>query len=152
MSSKSWREYPHIVTWVSEMNDWAQKYEIYEFIPADTDGYDPSGKLESGPSDNLADRIDLGLVWTELLESEELIISEYKSGDWGSGGVYGWYIGRVSHQHQEITFAAGKFACSICEGLVNYETEDGEEADCEQCEMEDPALIRLSDTDFKLSD
>ncbi len=130
------------------MKKWAEQFEIYEFIQADENGYDTTGRIEGGVGGAPEGKIDTAFVWTELLSSEEVITSVFHSGDWGSGGVYGWYVGRVSHENQNIVLDAGKFACSICQGMVSYEDEDGEEAECEVCMAEDPEFIRLSDTGF----
>ncbi len=150
MESEDWKKYPHIVAWVDDMNKWADSYQIYEFIQADENGHDPTGRIESGLRDSPVATIEHSFVWTELLTSSEVITSEFHSGDWGSGGVNGWYLGRVSHENKNIVLDAGKFACSVCQGAVSYEDEDGEEADCDVCMEGDPEFIRLSDTGFRL--
>lgn len=137
----SWQSFPHIVRWVSEMQTWANDFGIYEYIDADEGGADPTGKL---------DQADPNTIWTELLLSDELIVSGYRTGDWGSGGVVGWYVGEVSHGGTELNFDAGKFACSVCEGRLTFKTASGEELDCEPCAIGDSQFIRLSDTDFSL--
>lgn len=38
-NSGNWQDYPYLVEWVDSVNQWAKKYEIYEFIRSDDQGY-----------------------------------------------------------------------------------------------------------------
>jgi hypothetical protein len=42
---EDWQNYPYLVAWVNSANKWAEDYEIYEFMPADDKGLDPSGRF-----------------------------------------------------------------------------------------------------------
>ena len=46
-NSEHWQDYPYLVEWVAELNAWAVKYQIYEFIPSDENQEDPSGRIPS---------------------------------------------------------------------------------------------------------
>jgi hypothetical protein len=43
-NSERWQDYPYLVEWVAQMNEWAAKYQIYECLEADDSGEDPSGR------------------------------------------------------------------------------------------------------------
>lgn len=39
------REYPYLVDWVNQVKQWVQDFKINEFIRADAEGFDPTGRV-----------------------------------------------------------------------------------------------------------
>lgn len=154
-NSENWQDYPHLVEWVDQMKKWAADYQIYEFIGADEDGQDPSGRIPvefSYQRDENAGRLERHFIWT--LEDNgasdgRIITSEFSSGM--SRYNFGWYVGRVPHENGRLIFDAGKLACNKCEGQGFLEDSEGDEVDCELCEGGETSLyFRLEDTDFRV--
>lgn len=146
MNSENWQNYPYVVEWVEAMKHWAVEYEIYEFIPA-VDGYDPSGRIPSDPYEPETGTIPIGQIWTEI-DSDEAITSEFMVGDWGSGGVVGWYVGRVSHEGKPFSLVSGYRICLVCKGTKTFEDESGEELECDDCYSGGTEWVWINSTDF----
>jgi hypothetical protein len=147
-NSERWQDYPYLVEWVAQMNEWAAKYQIYEFLEADDSGEDPSGRIRRFRDPEFKHSIDGSFVWTVVDEGSEKYIY---SGDFWHSSVVGWYVGKVSHNNEKIGLDAGKLACSKCQGESFYEDSEGEEVDCDQCEAGETSVwFDLTDTDFRL--
>ena len=140
--AKNWQDYPHIVALVGELQKWKEDFQITEYIEANESGYDQTGRIK-GASDQTTSEIAEDYCWTHFSSDGEWIEAGVKTGDWGSGGVYGWFIGKVPRNGQQKTLQTHAFACSICQGNYTYEDEDGEELDCEACSEEDAEFINL---------
>ena len=115
------REYPYLVDWVNQAKQWAQDYRIHEFIRADDEGLDPSGRVtdESEWTSDLQSKapIPAGLIWSstglgDFYISTELSIGENR----GDRMVFGWYIGEVSHQSSRIFIDSMMHVCKVCLG------------------------------------
>jgi hypothetical protein len=142
---KNWKEFPHIVALAGALQEWKDEFKIIEFIRADESGNDQSGRLEGG-SDKPNFEIAKEFCWTHFTsDGQEWIEAGVKIGDWGSGGVYGWFIGENQWGSQAITLQTHAFACSVCEGNYTYEGQNGEDMDCEACLEEDADFINLVD-------
>ena len=61
-NSERWQDYPYLVEWVAELNAWAAKYQIYEFIPSDENQEDPTGRIPS-----VANPVNLGTISKEFI-------------------------------------------------------------------------------------
>ena len=72
-NSERWQDYPYLVEWVAQMNQWAAKYKIYEFVPADNSGEDPSGRIRRFRDPEFEHTIDGSFVWTVVDEGSEKI-------------------------------------------------------------------------------
>ena len=138
-----WQQYPHIVVLVAELQKWKDEFQIVEYVTADESGYDKTKRIE-GASDASAFEIADEFCWTySSSDGQEWIESGVKTGEWGSGGVYGWFIGKIQRGSQELTLQTHAFACSVCEGHYSYEGVDGEDLDCEACLEQDAEFINL---------
>ena len=133
--SKSWRDYPHLVEWVEQMKKWVSDYQIYEFIAADDDGQDPSGRIpnEHLESSENEGKIEPRFIWTDH-PGDDVISSSFTSGHSGGGwNVSGWYVGRVPHDSESLYYDSAKRACNKCHGSQFFENSEGEEEDCDLC-------------------
>lgn len=148
-----WESFPHIVEWVSQMNQWAKDFQIYEFVPADADGLDPSGRI---PIDNVPDTgaqgsIEKQFIWTLTDppgDATQWVSTFFMSAHWQ---VLGWYIGRVSHNDENINLMAGVYACNGCRGEGRWWDSEGDEVECEACDGgETSEWVQLKDTAFSL--
>lgn len=138
-----WQKYPHIVALVGELQKWKEEFQIVEYVSADEHGHDKTGRIE-GASDASSFEIASEFCWTySSSDGQEWIEDGVKTGDWGSGGVYGWFIGETKRNGQQIALQTHAFACSVCEGAYSYEGEDGEDLDCEACLEQDAEFINL---------
>jgi hypothetical protein len=152
-NSENWQDYPYLVEWVARMNEWVGEYQIYEFIPADETGQDPSGRVPNSlvTSHENQGKIEERFIWT--LEDNgnpdgRLITTEFSTGIWR---VRGWYLGRIPHEGLEFSYEAGKLACNQCEGQGFFENAEGDEVDCELCESgETSKFFELEDTSFRI--
>jgi hypothetical protein len=147
-NNKTWKDIQYLVDWVDSINQWVEDFQIYEFIKADK-GEDPSGRI---PSMHTAGElpIDTRLVWSVFDSTSEVVItSEYFTGAGSSSGTLGWFLGRVPHGDKRIVFDYLRTVCELCEGEVWFETEGGDEEECEKC-LENPQVLWLEDTDFEL--
>lgn len=141
-------DYPYLVEWVSQMNNWASAYEIYEFIQANEVGEDPTARLPA--FNGLSLGIDTNFIWTVSSSSgEEVVSSGY---EWGVGSsvVKGWYLGKVSHEGKTIVLDHLKVVCALCQGKLYFLDANNDEQECEKC-LQEEVYIWLSDTDFKLN-
>ncbi len=160
-NSDNWRDYPYVVEWVEQMKQWARDYQIYEFIPADDNGLDRSGRIPNShvtPAENEG-KLEERFIWT--LEDNggsdgRWITSEFSS---GFGLNRGWYVGRVPHENERQRYAGGKLACKKCEGQGFFEDSEAKTleaalasaVDCDLCEGGETSLyIALEDTDFSI--
>lgn len=133
--SESWRDYPHLVKWVEQMKKWVVDYQIYEFIAADDDGRDPSGRIPelwATEAENVG-KIESRFIWTDH-PGDDVISSSFTSGSSGGGwNVSGWYVGRVPHDSESLYYDSAKRACNRCQGSQFFENSEGEEEDCDLC-------------------
>ena len=150
---EDWQNYPYLVEWVESANRWAREYEIYEFMPADDQGLDPSGQFS--PTDyypmvpkfttQQTGRFDDegSLVWT-LVDSDE----RYVQSDFHIGGddTIGWFLGRIPHYGKTFPVRYLNEVCITCEGQGSYFVPGSdEEVGCLVCE-EDRVLVELEHT------
>jgi len=140
--AKDWREYPHIVALVSELRAWKDEFRIVEYIRANESGYDETERIQ-GASDKSSFEVASEYCWTHFTSDGEWIQSGVRAGDWGTGGVYGWFVGEIQSGSQHITLQTHAFACSVCEGLYAYTGENGQDLDCEACLEQDADFIDL---------
>ena len=150
--SGDWRDYPYLVEWVAEMNQWARDYQIYEFIPADDDGQDPTGRTPDGrlPESENEGKIERRFIWTVTDNGSEAVISSrFSNGTWQNRG---WYLGRVPHESEQLFYDEAKYACAKCEGTGFWNDSEAYETDCEVCFEGNSVFIDLESTDFHLVD
>lgn len=150
--SENWEDYPYAVEWVERMNQWALEYQVGEFIPADDDGQDPSGRVPNflAAADENHGKLERSHLWTleDTGDSEgRRITSEFSSGDWR---VRGWYLAGVPYVGDEISLPAGLLLCSQCRGERVFEDSEGEEVDCDLCWDGVTLFVELEETDFSL--
>jgi len=137
-----WRKIPEAVEWAESMNDWAQLYQVFEFVPTDN-GFEEGS---SGKGEPKASICSPNLVWT-LQDSGDgqTITPGFEEGDWGSGGVLGWYLASESWDDDSLEYYfAQQFECPICNVEPNEDCPFGE-----SCE-EGFVFMYLDQTDFKL--
>ena len=138
-----WQSIPAAVGWAETMNNWAQSYQVFEFVATDNG-------FEEGSSGNLEPRASLlspNLVWTLSDSGNGQVINPgFAEGDWGSGGVLGWYLASVpwDDEDQEYYFAQ-QFECPNCKGESLDDCSMGE-----PCE-EGFVFMYLDQTNFKLA-
>lgn len=145
VTAENWQNYPYIVEWVESMKKWAAEYEIFEFIPS-VDGFDPSGRIPLDLFEPDTGSIPIDRIWTEIDDGQ--LTSEFMVGDWGSGGVVGWYVGRVSHEGKPVGLVSGYRLCLVCEGNYYFEDESGEEVYCDDCSSGKTDYLWINNTDF----
>lgn len=147
-NSENWKDYPYLVEWVDQMNAWAEKYQIYEFIQADNSGEDPSGRIRRFRSPEFKNTLDGEFVWSVVDGGG---VAYVQSGDVWHSDTVGWYVGRVSHGNEPLAYDVGKLACIKCQGESFYVDPEGEEVDCDLCEAGETSVwFDLTDTDFRL--
>lgn len=128
-------DYPYLVDWVNQAKKWTHDYRIKEFIPADDEGFDPTGRVteESARTTDLMSTspISASLVWSSTGISEFYISSEFSLGEnRGDRISYGWYIGEVSHGFAKVLIPTMMHVCKVCLGTgyvmipENYSMED----------------------------
>jgi hypothetical protein len=153
VNSENWQDYPYLVEWVESANKWAKQCEIYEFMPADDQGLDPSGQFSQADGYPGLPKFttqstggyggDGSLVWTFYDGSERSILSEFFIGAGSSWATIGWYLGRIPHTDKVEGFEQQKKVCSICEDQGGYFVSDSEdEVECLAC-LESPVWINL---------
>lgn len=148
-NNKTWKDIQYLVDWVDSMNQWVEDFQIYEFIKADNNGEDPSGRIPSLQTVGELP-IDTTVVWSVFDSTSEVVItSEYFTGAGASSGTLGWFLGRVPHGDKRIVLDYLKTVCELCEGEGWFENEEGEEEECEDC-LVNPKGLWLEETDFKL--
>jgi len=145
-NSERWQDYPYLDEWVAELNAWAAKYQIYEFIPSDENQEDPSGRIPSVVDPGTISR---EFIWTLKTVNEGEVFIESEFLDWleDDAWIRGWYVGRVSHENEPVIIEAGKDSCSQCLGTSEFENPEGE---MEYCSHEYGAWIDIMDTDFRV--
>lgn len=132
--SGAWREIPEFKNLFEQAEAWKARFGIYKFIPDNGEGVDETGVVAS---------LDEHLVWTLKALDTDVIEPGYFEGDWGSGGVDGWYLAELpwSSDNSQSIDAMTIIPCNVCE--------DGERADledCENCDGEGTIWMRLEDT------
>lgn len=140
--NENWKKYPHIVVLVEALQKWKSDFQIAEYVEANESGYDDSGRIQ-GASDQQGFEIADEYCWTHFDSDGDWIGPGVKTGDWGSGGVHGWFIGKVPRGPKENMLQTSAFACSVCQGRYFFEDEDGEEQECESCSVEDAEFLDL---------
>lgn len=153
MTNKStdWRDYEHIVKWVEEVQQWAQDFQVHEWIASDEQGLDPSKRVPGSRVDELGE-IEENLIWT-LWDTFQGRDSRYITSEFESGNpqIFGWYIARVPYSGNEVIHNAGMYACNTCEGEGIWFDADFEEIHCEECEGgETSEWIDLQETSFQV--
>jgi len=137
-----WRKIPEAVEWAESMNDWAQLYQVSKFVPTDN-GFEEGS---SGKGERNASTFSPNLVWTLQDSGDGQVITPgFEEGDWGSGGVLGWYLAAQpwADDTQEYYFAQ-QFECPGCKGEPN-----------DDCDFEEPCeegfvFMYLDQTNFRL--
>lgn len=150
-SSENWQDYPYLVEWVESANNWARECEIYEFMPADEEGLDPSGQFSRDdgypglPKFTTQSTGGYGgegsLIWTFGDGSERSILSKFYIGAASSWATFGWYLGRIPHTDKVEGFEQQIKVCSNCEYQGSYFDGDTE-VECLAC-LESPIWINL---------
>ena len=147
-NSDNWEDYPYLIDWVAQMNAWAEKYQIYQFVSAEHSPEDSSRRNVGFKSPDPKNPVDESFIWTVVDEVSEKYI---RSGDFQHSSAVGWYLGKVSHKNETIFLDAGKLACSKCQGQSFFEEDEGDQVDCDQCEAGETSVwIDLTDTHFRL--
>ena len=144
-SSENWQDYPYLVQWVDSVNNWAREYQIYEFVSADDQGYDPSGQLGKNLEESLRHGDPLrSFIWTiEDNPSDISVTSEFFIGMGSTWRILGWYFGRVSHNNKRAGFDFMKKVCSTCQGAGGFFDPDrNEEVECLPC-VDSPVYVDL---------
>jgi hypothetical protein len=145
----TWKNHEYLVKWVDEAKEWAKSYEIQEYIIADQEGRDPSGRINE--DEELA-QVNPSLVWTWWGEPNHVTSTELGEGPF-AGHIFGWFIGtkpKPSH-YTSINFL--KEICGNCEGKHTILATDDDgwetEVDCKTCEGgSSPSFVFLDNTDF----
>ena len=124
---ENWQNYPYLVEWVESANKWAREYEIYEFMPADDQGLDPSGQFsptdyypmlpkfttqQTGRFDN-----EGSLVWTLVDSDERYVQSDFRI---GGDDTIGWFLGRIPHYGRTFPVRYLNEVCITCEGQGSF--------------------------------
>jgi len=109
-------EYPYLIEWVDSAKHWAETYGIKEFIPANNEGFDPTGRV-TDESESTTDPESIyptpaNLVWSSTGISEYLIRNDLCFGNM----VFGWYLGQVSNRDSDVYIDSKKHVCKICRG------------------------------------
>jgi hypothetical protein len=137
-----WKSVPEAVEWAREMNAWVEEYKVYDYVSTDN-GFEGGNE---GLVDPRVSVINPKLVWTVSDSGGvETITPGFQEGDWGSGGVLGWYLSRIEWTDEDQELYSGKqMNCPSCEG--------SDESDCELGEVCESGFIfmYLNQTDFKL--
>jgi len=134
-----WKTVPEFVLWIDSVNAWVDLFGIYAQIPADSLGEDSSGIIES---------LDSNLVWTEQEgNGPDVIVPEVLLGDWGSGGVQGWFVGTEMRQRNTRLNVQTMLEID-CQSCGNGELDDP--SDCDACEEEGVVWLRLEDIGFHI--
>lgn len=129
-----WRTVPEFKAWVDQAEAWKKEFGVYKFVWADGDGLDAEGETKGLGSDR---------VWTLKSLDIDWIVPGKFEGDWGSGGVTGWFLAEKPwNESNKFDLPAMKvIACVVC---GNGEISDSD--DCEACEYEGTIWMRLEDT------
>ena len=128
-------DYPYLIEWVNSAKKWAKEYRIREFISANEEGLDPSGRVTEDSQwtadTNSVSPIPASLIWSSTGFGEFFISSELDVGaSRGTHMVYGWYIAEVPHDTSKTYIPSMMHVCNVCLGtgyvLVpeNYSMED----------------------------
>jgi hypothetical protein len=144
-NSENWKDHPYLVDWVDSVNQWAKKYEIYEYIRSDDQGYDQSGRFAKNLDESLVQGDPHGsLVWTVLDSSSEIsVLSKFSIGAGSSWATLGWYLGRIPHNDEKVVFDFLKKVCSKCQGNGGYfDPEVGDDVECLPC-VDSPVYVDL---------
>lgn len=132
-----WKSVPELVQWRKEIDAWSSSFGIFGYVRAVGNGDDPTKSLHL---------IDPGLIWTEQDgNGPDLILPEFRIGDWGTGGVQGWFIAKISRPagfNQEFE-SMKELTCPVCE-----DGDVSEPDDCGNCDGEGLIWLRLSETGF----
>ena len=156
---EDWQNYPYLVEWVESANKWARDYEIYEFMPADDQGLDPSGRFskEDGypglPEFTTQSTGGYGSegskVWTLHDGTDRLVLPDFLMGASSSRCTIGWYLGRIPHGEKAEVLEYMNEVCITCEGQGSYIVAGSdEEVDCLVCE-DGPIYVELEHTSSK---
>ena len=154
VNSENWQDYPYLVEWVESANKWANEYQIYEFMPADDQGLDPSGQLSQPDGYPALPKFTTqssggyggegSLIWTLYdSSSERTILSEFSMGAGSSWATLGWYLGRRPHTEKREGVDYQNIVCNTCEGQGSYFVPGSDdELECSVCE-ESPVYVEL---------
>jgi hypothetical protein len=128
------KDYPYLIEWVNSAKRWVKEYKIREFISANEEGLDPSGRVTEESKltkdSNSGSPIPASLIWSSTGFAEFFISSELEFWASGTHMVYGWYIGEVPHDSSKIYIPSMMHVCKICLGTgsvsipENYSMED----------------------------
>lgn len=114
-------DYPYLIDWVNTAKQWVETYRIREFISADDDGFDPSGRVtedsEWTTDESSESPIPASRVWSSTGLAEYRISSELSVGEnFGDHVVFGWYVGELAHNQDNESIPSLMHVCSICRG------------------------------------
>jgi hypothetical protein len=132
-----WKEIPAFAEWNSRVETWIEKYQIYEYVPAE-DGYDPEGRVKD---------LDERLVWTCTAEpSDELILPEFSEGDTIRHNVFGWYLAKLPWMPGSDSIESRMIIdCTMC-----FDSEEEYAPGCEVCDFDGKLFMNLDDLDITI--
>jgi len=148
-NEQSWKNHEYLVGWVSEAKEWADTYAIHEYIRADQDGRDPSGRISE---DGELAKVNQAYVWTWWGEPNHVTSTEFGEGP-HAGHIFGWFIGSKPKPSKYMSVRFIREICGTCEGQHTILAADDEgwetEVDCETCQGgSDVRYVFLDNTDF----
>lgn len=157
-SPEDWQNYPYLVEWVDSVNKWAEDYEIYEFMPADNQGLDPSGQFSEADYYPMLPKFTTestggfggegSKVWTLHDAADRLILPDFLIGAASSWCTIGWYLGRIPHGEKGEVLNYMNEVCPTCEGQGSYFV-PGSDDEVECYCAGDPVFVELEHTSSK---
>jgi hypothetical protein len=133
-----WKAVDEFVQWHKAAEDWKQEFEVFEFVQADPNGFDTSGRVSN---------FDDHFVWSLKSWDTDFIEPGKFDGFGSSGGVEGWYLAKKPwSEGNRPTIEALKFV--DCLDCGNGEVNDPDE--CETCDYEGTIWMRLEDTGWQI--
>lgn len=134
----NWREIPEFVQWYETAERWRSEFGVFEFIQADPEGLDPTGKVSE---------YEEHFVWSLKSWDTDFIEPGRFEGFSPRGGVEGWYLSKEpwTDNNRPTIEAQIIVSCPVC---GDGELSDPE--DCETCEYEGTIWMRLEDTGWTI--
>jgi hypothetical protein len=134
----NWREISEFLEWYEAAETWKKEFGVFEYIEADENGKDPTGRSSS---------YDEKYVWTLQSWDTDFIEPGRGEGFGSSGGVEGWYISKEpwTETNKPTIEALKIISCITC-----GEGELADPEDCETCDYEGTIWMRLEDTGWKI--
>jgi hypothetical protein len=123
------------VQWHAAAEAWRQEFEVFEFVQADPDGFDVTGRISN---------LDETYSWSLKSWDTDFIEAGKSEGFGSSGSVEGWYLSKKpwSDSNKPTLEALKLLDCG------NGELNDPDE--CETCECEGTIWMRLEDKGWQV--